>query len=55
MLKVSVTTAKEKRSASYWRTYSFWTGVLAGDVEVDQILAHDDVGDTVTIISHLCR
>lgn len=27
--------------------------MFAGDVEVDEVLANDDVGDTITIISNL--
>lgn len=45
----------KKSSAFHGRSYSFWTGALAGDVKIDQILAHNDVGDAVTIISHLER
>lgn len=58
-LKISATTTAKKKgkrsSAFHGRTYSFWTGALAGDVKIDQILAHNDVGDAVTIISHLER
>lgn len=34
-------------------TYSFWALVLAGNMEVDEVLTNNDVGDTITIISHL--
>jgi len=27
--------------------------VFAGDVEVDEIFTNDDVGDAITIVSHL--
>lgn len=36
-----------------WQTYSLWAWVLAGDVEVDEVLTNNDVGDAITIISNL--
>lgn len=29
--------------------------MFAGDVEVDEVLTNNDVGDTITIISHLAE
>lgn len=34
-------------------TYSFWAWEFAGNVEVDEVLTNNDIGDTITIISHL--
>lgn len=34
-------------------SYSFWTWVFAGDVEVDEVLSNNDIGDAIAIISHL--
>ena len=34
-------------------THSAWTGVFAGDVEVDHVFSDEAVGDAVAVIGHL--
>jgi len=36
-------------------TYSLCAGVLAGHMEADHFLSHDDIRDTVAIVSHLAQ